>query len=145
MVEQKLRSTLLSGVESRYRNPSVTKKENVKNLDTPSIVKHTSFGKVPEYLTRMHEAKEQETLREAERVRQSAIPAGCREMTEEERLETIEEAQKKRKMILEQLKRLPLRIETLGQRRNKIQLEHDLTEIERSLDKLSQKTVLIKL
>ena len=93
----------------------------------------------------MRESKERERKEQEEAVRQASIPAGCREMTEQERIETVDDAQKKRRVILEQLKRLPLRIETLGQRKHKIQLEHDLTEIERTLDKLGQKTVLIKL
>jgi hypothetical protein len=145
MVEGKLRSNLLDNVASRYRTPSVSKKENLKDPSATSMVKHCNFGRVPEYLNRMHEAKARAAEDEADRVRKSMIPEGCREMTEQERLETIEEGQKKRKQILDELKRLPLRIETLGQRKQKIQLEHELTEIERTLDRLSQKTVLIKL
>lgn len=110
-----------------------------------SVQKHSSYGKVPGYMKRMQQTKDEEARKSEEKARMAMIPSGCREMTEDERLDTIEEAKRKRGETLDELKRLPLRIETLGQRRRKIELEHTLTEVERTLDKLSHKTVLIKL
>ena len=107
--------------------------------------KHDSFGRIPTYLKRMEEEKERQAEVAAEKARLADIPAGCRELTEEERVVMLEEGQKKRRSILDELKHLPLRIETLGQRRRKIELEHELTSIESSLEKLTRKTVLIQL
>jgi hypothetical protein len=143
--ESRLKSKLSETVVSRFRNTPAQSKENVPATDETNMKKHASFGRIPGYLTRMRVEKDLQEEAEAEEHRKSSIPEGCREMTEEERLSTIEEAQRKRSVILEDLKRLPLRIETLGQRRRKIELEHDLTELETTLDKLCQKTVLIRL
>ena len=145
MTESKLKSKLSETVKSRFRDPPPKTNENTSTQNEINIRKHASFGRIPGYLSRMKADKERSAQTEAEERRLAIIPEGCREMTQEERLSTMEEARRKRGMILEDLKRLPLRIETLGQRRRKIELEHDLTEIERTLDKLGQKTVLIQL
>jgi hypothetical protein len=115
----------------------------VKTVNVPD--KHAEYGKVPEYLTRMANEKQQKKEADAERVRLSKMPEGCRHMTEEEKERATSELQISRREVLEQMKRLPLRIETLGQRRRKIELELKLNEIERTLEKLSVKTVFIRI
>ena len=143
--ESVLKSKLFQDVVPRYLEPGSKGKENVCNDSSGSVQKHRSYGKVPMYMKRMQLAKEDDARKTEEQARMALIPSGCREMSESERLDTIEDAKRKRGETLEELKRLPLRIETLGQRRRKIELEHTLTEVERTLDKLSHKTVLIKL
>jgi hypothetical protein len=143
--ESVLKSKLFEDVVPRYLESGNKGKENLCDPSSGSVQKHSSYGKVPGYMKRMQQTKEDEARKNEEKARMAMIPSGCREMTEDERLDTIEEAKRKRGETLDELKRLPLRIETLGQRRRKIELEHTLTEVERTLDKLSHKTVLIKL
>ncbi len=140
----RLKTKLSEATMSRYKNVPAPSKENDDSKANQSLDKHASYGKIPGYLIKMRENKQSEHAQEEEERRLASIPEGCREMTEDERQATVEEARQKRSEILDAIKRLPLRIETLGQRKRKIQLEHDLTEIERTLDKLSHKTVLIR-
>lgn len=88
--------------------------------------------------------KEEKKEKEAERARQAKIPEGCRCMTEEEKTKTMGDLQSSRRELLEQIKRLPLRIETLGQRRRKLELEVKLGEVESTLEKFNSKTVYIR-
>jgi hypothetical protein len=138
-----MKSKLLEGVAPRYLE-SPRKEKALPEL-AEQMQKHESFGRIPTYLKRMEEEKERQAEVAAVKARLAEIPAGCRELSEEERVTMLEEGQKKRRWILEELKHLPLRIETLGQRRRKIELEHELTSIESSLEKLTRKTVLIQL
>jgi Calmodulin-binding len=56
-----------------------------------TIVKHKSYGKVPQYLERIkHEMEMTEQKREIERAK-ARMPPGTRLMTEEERVQTLEE------------------------------------------------------
>ena len=111
-----------------------------KNID-----KHAQFGKVPTYLVKMEEANQRRAAEAEERVRQARIPAGCRYMEEVEKQSAVEELQASRRVVLDAIKKLPLSIETLGQRRRKIELDMKLTEIEQTLEKLSLKSVLIQI
>jgi hypothetical protein len=47
--------------------------------------------------------------------------------------------------VLDELKRMPLNVTTLSQRRRKIELEVKLSEIERTLEKLAHRNVLISI
>ena len=146
--EKELKSSLLVRVPSRYHLvPNLAGKENLRSSSSGAVnqlKKHAEFGKIPEYLSRMAEEKKQKGEEEAERVRKSKMPEGCRHMSEEEKEKAISDLQSSRREVLDQMKNLPLRIETLGQRRRKLELELKLGEIEKTLEKLSEKIVYIR-
>ena len=139
-----LKSKLFKEVPSRWQQaPVVAGKENDSSTP-PEFDKHAEFGKVPSYLIKMEADKKSQLADLAEKERQSRIPPGCRYMTEEERLQSIQEVQESRREVLDSIKRLPLSIETLGQRKRKIELDMKMCEIDRTLEKLSYKSVLIR-
>jgi hypothetical protein len=80
-----------------------------------------------------------------ERDRQAAIPVGYRYMTSEEKECSSLDLQGSRREVLDELKRMPLNVTTLSQRRRKIELEVKLSEIERTLEKLAHRNVLISI
>lgn len=139
----KLKTSLFQEVPSRFRQVFEGSKEN-NEPSASSTERHAEFGRVPSYLIKMREEKEQRAEEEKERIRLSRIPPGCRYMSEEERLRAIEDVQANRREILDTLKKLPLAIETLGQRRRKIELELKLLETDKTLSKLNLKNVCIR-
>lgn len=73
-----------------------------------------------------------------------AIPPGYRMMSEEERLETLEGLRHKLIELDQRYTRLPLRIETEGQRRQQQLLREKIAETEAAVNLLSRPRVLIE-
>jgi len=101
--------------------------------ETVKFMEKKDYGKVPQYMIQMkmeNEAKEREAMEEAERAK---IPKGMRKMTEEERTETMQILECNKKQIMEQIKNLPLVIETPSMIRHQSQLNQQMNEIEKTM------------
>ena len=108
--------------------------------------RHKSFGKVPDYLVEKR-AKEQEAKRKVEEEKRTPkihCPPGHRIMLDDERLETIALLEKSKTEVDQDINKLPLRIETDGQRRRQAALNKRLADIEQALKFLSKQNVLVK-
>lgn len=135
---------LFDQTESRYRAPPkvIVVDENVPPV---GVSKHKSFGRVPSYIVRREADKAEQQRADAEKVRLAAIPAGFRYMLEDERQSTLVDLELRRRNVMDELKRLPLAMSTLAQRKEKIRVELVLMDLDKTIEKLSVKNVLIQL
>jgi hypothetical protein len=108
--------------------------------------RHASFGRVPEYLVekRTREAAEKRRVEEEQKTKKVFCPPGHRVLAEEERMETINLLESRKKEVDQLINRLPLRIETDGQRRRQAELNKRMTDIDQALKFLSKPNVLVK-
>jgi len=106
--------------------------------------KHADFGRVPTYLLqRKIEAIEAEE--EVVRAREAAkIPPGMRLLPEHERLETLSVLQRNKAEVERLIWALPLKIETLGQRRRKDELDERIADIEQGIKAFSKPSVIVR-
>jgi hypothetical protein len=80
-----------------------------------------------------------------EELDKSEIPAGYRLAPEEERLETLGLLQKKHADLCDAYDRLPLRIETEGQRQKQQLLRDKIAETERAAEVFSRSRVFVEM
>uniref|UniRef100_A0A0G4G5I7 Enkurin domain-containing protein n=1 Tax=Chromera velia CCMP2878 TaxID=1169474 RepID=A0A0G4G5I7_9ALVE len=105
---------------------------------------HENYGKVPAYIEEFRrEAAERERL-EKEAKERAKIPAGYRVMAEEERLEALTVLKGKREEADKEMQKMPLRVETLGQKRRQTELQKKVEELEDAIKLFSRKTVLVE-
>lgn len=104
---------------------------------------HKDFGKVPDYINqrKMQMAQAIEQKRQAEEAKK--IPAGMKLMAEEERLETLQALHHNLQKYEIEMQRLPLVIETIGQKQRKQNLQLKIQEIEEAIKVFSRKDVYI--
>ena len=105
---------------------------------------HDDFGAVPDYLRKRQAEWEK---KEAERVAQTPdkdCPPGMSLMPEDERKETLAVLLKSQDAAKDQLRRMPLVIETQGQVRRKNDLDAKLKEIEDAIVIFSRDKVYVK-
>lgn len=76
---------------------------------------------------------------------QVAVPAGYRLLPDGERQDNLQELQKKLAKLNDQYCRLPLRIETEGQRRQQEMLRNLIKETERAVEVFSRQSVLVEI
>lgn len=129
-----LKSTLSSETKSRYRAPPKVLVPVVEG----SAIFHPgrSFGKVPRYLKRMEEVRVEKENLAADKARRATIPEGFRYMSVDERETLLNDLESQRNDAMNKLKGLPLRIETLGQRRTKLELDLKLMNLDKTIEKM---------
>ena len=134
-------------IESRLFKPTVA---SLSAASTPRVesqgLKHKHFGRVPEYLVEKKAKEEAAQRRKDEESRAPKLhcPPGHRILAEDERLETIALLETRKIEVEQQVARLPLRIETDGQRRRQADLNKRLVDIDQALRFLNKPHVLVK-
>ena len=119
--------------------------ENIENK-APKQSLHSNFGKVPNYLTVTKQALDDKKRQEAEsKAPKVSVPEGHRMLPEQERIETIALLEKRKADVEVQIQKLPLRIETDGQKRRQSDLHKRIADIEQAIKFLNKPNVLIKL
>lgn len=112
------------------------------NKQQPTVAKCADG--VPAYLRKMQDnAAEQKKMDEAERNR-PRLPPGYRQMPPDEVAETLQSLQKKRQELEADFRRLPLKIETDGQKRRQKAVLDKIEESDRAIKVFSQPTVLVE-
>ena len=110
---------------------------------TPPTGKKADYGKVPAYILarkeEMQKEVEQRKLEEANR----DIPPGMIRMSEEDRLKTLALLAENKEKIEDQIRRLPLRIETLSQKEKQQTLFTKIQEIDDAVKVFSRTPVYI--
>uniref|UniRef100_A0A0X3PRV7 Enkurin domain-containing protein 1 n=1 Tax=Schistocephalus solidus TaxID=70667 RepID=A0A0X3PRV7_SCHSO len=97
-----------------------------------AVNRRLPLGKVPAYIVRR---KREAELAKQEKLSQiaNAVPDGCRLMSEDERLDTLKLLQDAHAEVVEELGRLPIRMDTVRVRRRRSDLESKLTELESTI------------
>eukprot|EP00389_Voromonas_pontica_P009889 GDKH01015024.1.p1 GENE.GDKH01015024.1~~GDKH01015024.1.p1 ORF type:complete len:309 (-),score=37.73 GDKH01015024.1:204-1130(-) len=106
---------------------------------------HPEFGRLPKYIEQFRSDETDKKLRAEAEAARRAIPDGYRVLGEAERLETLATLQKKREEVEKEAGRLPLRIETVGQKRRQAELQRRLDELDGAVKVFEKKTVLVEL
>ena len=107
--------------------------------------KHKDYGKVPNYIKKYElerEIKKEEIKRQEEAAK---YPKGTKLLTEEERLNTLNGLIDNKKLIMNQLEKMPITTRTNSVRIRKEELFNKLEEIEKAIDMFSKKQVFIKI
>lgn len=105
---------------------------------------HEHFGQVPDYLLKR---QEKWNVAEEKRIAQlpdKDCPPGMSLMPDEERQETLNVLLKSQGVAKDQLRRMPLVVETQGQVRRKNELDAKLKEIEEAIVIFSREKVFVK-
>lgn len=105
-------------------------------------------GNVPKYLQKIRQAIHEEEQLVAERLGLNAVddgaPPGCKLLPESERLETLAQLQQRQKELEAQHSRLPLKIETPGQRQRALEIDRELRTVEDGMKAFSRSKVFIR-
>jgi len=117
--------------------------------DTTTIAKHAEYGKVPEYL----EAVKREVASEYAYIKQiageeeeAANPApDVKLLPEEEKQALLKQLKDKWELINHEYQTIThlVKLDTIGKRRRKERYEADLAQLEKDIEKLSKKYVLV--
>ncbi len=102
------------------------------------------LGQVPDYLLRRKVENIEKAEAEARAKEAALIPPGLRLVPEEERMETLRILQANKAELERAIWALPLKIETLGQRKRKEALDERMQEIEQGLQIFSRPKVLVR-
>ena len=105
--------------------------------------KHTSFGRVPDYLQQRNAQWEDEKEERRRRAPDPNCPPGMKLMPEDERLDTLEVLHASKSETMKQLQGLPFVIETPSLKRRQGLLEDKLREIDHAISLFSKTKVFI--
>lgn len=104
---------------------------------------HKGYGKVPRYLQKYKQVKEEEKKQKEIDKENSKIPPGCRKMGEEERLLMLDDLKKTAKDLESQIMKMPLTMKTMAIQRRKQDLEEQLDKVNKNIALFSRETVFI--
>lgn len=103
------------------------------------------YGKVPDYMIERRLQKERDEQKQIEDAEAAKIPKGMRKMTDGEKAETLQILEENKKQILQQIKNLPLVIETPSMKRHQAALNKQMNDVEKNIVLFSKPTVFIAL
>jgi len=104
------------------------------------------YGKVPDYLIdrKIEMAQEAERRRLAQADASSGIPSGMVVMSEDDRIKTLDILKSNMSVVMNELARFSVVVETISQINRKQALEDRLKQIEDAINVFSRKTVYVK-
>ena len=104
---------------------------------------HKNYGKVPKYIDRYNQERQDAIIERMVEEEKAKIPAGTRLMPDEERLETLKDLQDSRKEVNTALEKLPVVPRTIAVERHKRDLEEKLVRIDRAIETFQKKLVYV--
>ena len=104
---------------------------------------HKGYGKVPRYLQKFKQVKEEEKKQKEIDKENAKIPAGCRLMGEEERLVMLDDLKKTAKDLESQIMKMPLTMKTMAIQKRKQDLEDQLDKVNKNIALFSRQTVYV--
>ncbi|CAG7835024.1 unnamed protein product [Allacma fusca] len=125
---------------TNFRSTNVTS----NNVGTGTELPH-SLGTVPKYLKQRQDEWKTQADQAAAAASAADVPPGHVLLSEQERVETLQELKSKYSMLINELNRVPIRIDTMRVREHKIQLEQQLQKLERGMAIFSRSRVFVKL
>lgn len=112
--------------------------------ETEQVVRHTNYGKVPEYIIKRNKQRHQrEELERMEMEYRSECPPGMTIMDEHERLETVDILKQSYEKLNRDLHSMSIVSDSLKLRKKREQLERKLKEVEEAISVFSKNTVYI--
>ena len=103
-----------------------------------------NYGKTPKYIEEYkNEAKKKQDDR-LEAKDAARRPPGTKVLPEEERISTLETLHANKKEVNKILNQMPISMRTESLRRQKVELEHKLIEIEKAIEMFSRRLVYVK-
>ena len=124
----------------------IPQKKYVNNYNNNYILeeKHKNFGKVPQYIKRFEQEREQERQEKIRKQMEMKYPKGTRLLSEEERIKTLKslkQAQIENSLLLE---KMPITNRTFKLQQKKDELIRKLNEIDKAIEMFSKKQVFVK-
>jgi hypothetical protein len=120
-------------------------KKYVNNANNNNIEeKHKNFGKVPEYIKKFEQERENERQEKIRKKMEMKYPKGTRLLSDEERIKTLnslKQAQIENSLLLE---RMPITNRTYKLQQKKEELMRKLNEIDKAIEMFSKKQVFVK-
>ena len=104
---------------------------------------HKGFGKVPKYLQKFKQNREEEMKQKEIEKELAKIPVGCRKLDEEERVKMLDELQTTQKELQMQLHKMPLSMRTIAIQKRKSEMEQQLDRVENNIKLFSKQVVYI--
>jgi len=121
------------------RKAKMEEEQRIKeNLQT-----HKNYGKVPKYIDKYNQQREDAEIRQMIEEEKAKIPPGTRLMPEEERQDTLNDLISSKKEINTALEKLPIKSKTLAMEKHKKELESKLARVERAIETFSKKIVYV--
>lgn len=138
-------SSRSSRSSSSSRSSPVKRPSTHKGRRDPDLreTDRRDFGKVPQYLKDRKNELARADERRRRREEEEQTPRGMVLMSEGERQHTLSILRENRTRIQQELARMPLRVETMGQKRKKEKLDFKLEEIEKAEKLFMKKKVYI--
>ena len=103
-----------------------------------------NYGKTPKYIEKYkEEAKLRELTKEEERAAKHR-PVGTKILPEAERIKTLEDLETNKKRVLDLLTKLPISLRTESLKKQKVDLEKKLKEIDAAIETFKRKVVYVK-
>ena len=121
------------------------KENKSSNIKAGLPPKTPNYGKTPKYIEKFkEEAKQKEDARmEAKAAKQR--PPGTRVMPEEERISTMDTLKKNKEEVTKILMQMPISMRTESLKKQKMELENKLIELDKAIDMFSRKQVFVKI
>lgn len=119
-------------------------KKYVNNANNNIEEKHKNFGKVPEYIKKFEQERENERQEKIRKKMEMKYPKGTRLLSDEERIKTLnslKQAQIENSLLLE---RMPITNRTYKLQQKKEELMRKLNEIDKAIEMFSKKQVFVK-
>ena len=105
--------------------------------------KNKNYGKVPNYLNKYKNQREEEAKQKAEQEEMSKHPPGTRLMPENERLETLRDLKESIVETNRQLETMPVAARSQKIEKHKKELEEKLARLERAVETFSKQQVYV--
>ena len=122
----------------------IPQKQYVNNNNNTLEEKHKNFGKVPEYIKKFEQERENERQEKIRKKMEMKYPKGTRLLSDEERIKTLnslKQAQIENSLLLE---RMPITNRTYKLQQKKEELMRKLNEIDKAIEMFSKKQVFVK-
>jgi len=134
-------------VDKKINIPINNENEDTINMQrgTPMLPPKTpNYGKTPKYIEEYKQVAKQKEDDRMEAKAASKRPPGTRVLPEEERIATLESLYANKKDVSKILNQMPISMRTENLRRQKIELEQKLVEIDKAVEMFSRKLVFVK-
>ena len=102
-----------------------------------------NYGKVPSYLNKFKNQREDAARAKAEQEEMAKHPPGTRLMPEDERQETLKDLREAKALTNEQLEKLPVVAHSGKMERHKTELVEKLARLDRAIETFSKPTVYV--
>ena len=117
--------------------------ESKNGKDSGVAGSNKNYGKVPAYLNKYKDQREDAIRQQAVDEEMAKHPPGTRLMPEDERQETLRDLREAKATTTDQLERLPVVAHSAKMERHKKELEEKLQRLDKAIETFSKPTVYV--